>query len=163
KIWAAFLSGYLDADGYVTRNQLSIGFGSASLELLKGCQELFSRLGINACLNKDFVGNKHKLTISGRQQLAKVNEHLSPYIRLSRKRQLLNKCAERKGYNFRAHESDRVASIVNIGKQETISIEVDDIHTHVTNGLISHNTKHGLNVHGVVFDELHAQPNRALY
>lgn len=24
-------------------------------------------------------------------------------------------------------------------------------------------TKHGLNVHGVVFDELHAQPNRALY
>lgn len=24
-------------------------------------------------------------------------------------------------------------------------------------------TKHGLNVHGVVFDEIHAQPNRALY
>ena len=24
-------------------------------------------------------------------------------------------------------------------------------------------TKHGLNVHGVIFDELHAQPNRALY
>jgi len=24
-------------------------------------------------------------------------------------------------------------------------------------------TKHGLNVHGVVFDELHAQPNRLLY
>lgn len=24
-------------------------------------------------------------------------------------------------------------------------------------------TKHGLNIHGVVFDELHAQPNRALY
>ena len=24
-------------------------------------------------------------------------------------------------------------------------------------------TKHGLNIHGVVFDELHAQPNRKLY
>ncbi len=24
-------------------------------------------------------------------------------------------------------------------------------------------TKHGLNVHAVVFDELHAQPNRQLY
>lgn len=24
-------------------------------------------------------------------------------------------------------------------------------------------TKHGLNLHGVVFDELHAQPNRNLY
>ena len=24
-------------------------------------------------------------------------------------------------------------------------------------------TKHGLNVHGVIFDELHAQPNRAFY
>ena len=47
--------------------------------------------------------------------------------------------------------------------QKTISFEMRRYQTHVTDGLITHNTKHGLNVSGLVLDEVHAQPNRKLY
>ena len=163
EVWSSFLAGYLDTDGCVPTNSNIATYSSASLNLLKDCQELFSRLGINANLNEDRKGHKHMLSISGRQQLTLLYEKLHPYIALKRKRELLKKKANKKGFKFNAHESDRIESIENIGKHLTVSIEVDGIHTHITNGIITHNTKHGLNVHGVIFDELHAQPNRALY
>ena len=48
-------------------------------------------------------------------------------------------------------------------KQHSILIEVDGYDNHITNGILTHNSKHGLNVSGLVFDELHAQPNRRLW
>jgi phage terminase large subunit-like protein len=163
RIWAAFLSGYLDTDGCIPTKCRIMTFSSASLELLKGCQELFSRLGINASLNRDKIGHAHTLTISGHKQLKIAYEKLSPFIRLTRKRNLLESKLGGGKINYRAQESDKVVSVERLSPNETISIEVDGIHTHVTNGLVSHNTKHGLNVHGVIFDELHAQPNRELF
>lgn len=56
-----------------------------------------------------------------------------------------------------------VEEVRSIGKKRTISIEMEKYQTHVTNGFITHNTKHGLNVSGLVFDELHSLPTRALY
>lgn len=58
---------------------------------------------------------------------------------------------------------DAVAEVVPAGEAESISFEMETYQTHDTAGLITHNTKHGFNVSGLVFDELHTQPNRKLY
>ena len=54
-------------------------------------------------------------------------------------------------------------SLRTLENQKTISFEMRRYQTHVTDGLITHNTKHGLNVSGLVLDEVHVQPNRKLY
>lgn len=63
----------------------------------------------------------------------------------------------------RASKSDKVLTIERKGLQKSISFEMETYQTHNTNGLITHNTKHGLNVSGLVFDELHTQTTRKLY
>ena len=60
-------------------------------------------------------------------------------------------------------EDDEVLKIERLGLQKSISFEMETYQTHCTNGLITHNSKHGLNVSGCVIDEIHAMPNSDLY
>ena len=157
-VWAAFLAGYLDTDGCIPTLTPCVKWASASRELLKSCQALLARLGINASLTNGL------LTVSGRAQLTQLYALLSPYMALARKRQQLKEWIERPfEFKFNAYTTDRVVSVDIEDAVETISIEVDEIDTHVTNGIITHNTKHGLNISACIFDELHAQPSRELW
>ena len=160
QIWAAFLAGYFDTDGCITNPEKGNAafICSVSNTMLVQLQLLLARLGINAS-----HWRKLKLSVSGRPQLRRLWSLLSPYMVHQRKRERLEQIASKEIYCLqRASESDKIKSVIYVGKQKSISFEMRSTQTHCTNGLITHNTKHGLNVSGLVLDELHAQPNRNL-
>lgn len=160
EVWAAFLAGYLDTDGCVTMEEaLSAKICSVSEQMREDCQILLARLGINAS-----VSSVPNLSVSGKPQLRLLWNLLSPYMVHPKKRKRLEEAASREIYCWqRSSESDKVMSVRRLENQTTISFEMRRYQTHVTDGLITHNTKHGLNVSGLVLDEVHAQPNRKLY
>lgn len=157
--WCAFLAGWLDTDGCITtKEDDGVFWASMSNELLKGGQILLGRLGINASITK-----QNKLTVNGSEQLKQLYELLNPYIANKKKSDLFFRKTQRNcDKSFNAHIIDKVISIEKNGVGESISIEVEEVDTHITNGLITHNTKHGLNASGIIIDELHVQPNRDL-
>ena len=159
-VWAAFLAGYLDTDGCVTtKNSLSATICSVSEEMKNDCKILLARLGINASDCSQFI-----LRVSGKPQLRMLWQLLSPYMVHPRKGKRLEEAASQEILCWqRSRESDKVVSVRRMENQKTISFEMRRYQTHVTDGLITHNTKHGLNVSGLVLDEVHAQPNRKLY
>ncbi len=162
-VWAAFLAGYLDTDGTVGNNKFgggqSASICSVSQSMRDGCQVLFARLGLNASTTRQYI-----VSVSGLPQLQRLWHLLRPYMVHPEKRRRLEELANEEILRVqRANESDKIKSIRSLGKQKTVSFEMKTYQTHATNGLITHNTKHGLNVSGLVFDELHAQPNRNLY
>ena len=161
KVWAAFIAGYLDTDGCVTQIAKHSGASICCVndDMRNQLQLLIARLGINASCRSKFL-----LSISGKPQLRKLWLLLSPYMVHTRKLERLKELSNVEIFKLqRANESDKVLTIESKGIQKSISFEMETYQTHNTNGLISHNTKHGLNVSGLVFDELHAQPNRKLY
>lgn len=156
--WRAFLAGYLDTDGCVPTTAPCVKWSSESPELLIDCQALLARMGINGSINRNM------LTVSGKEQLGLMDSLLTPYMSHPEKiNKLRNHVANRRQHDFHAHESDRVVEITRTSPVGTYSIEMEDAHTHITNGLVSHNTKHGYNAHGVIYDELHAAPDRDLW
>ena len=159
-VWAAFLAGYLDTDGCVTtKNSLSASICSVSEEMKNDCKILLARLGINASDCSQFI-----LRVSGKPQLRKLWNLLSPYMVHPKKRERLEQASQHEIFcHQRSSESDKVVSVTRLNDRKTISFEMQQYQTHVTDGLITHNTKHGLNVSGLVLDEVHAQPNRKLY
>lgn len=160
EVWSAFLAGYLDTDGCVTtKNSLSATICSVSEEMKNDCKILLARLGINASDCSQFI-----LRVSGKPQLRMLWQLLSPYMVHPRKRKRLEEAASQEILCLqRSRESDKVVSVRRMENQKTSSFEMRRYQTHVTDGLITHNTKHGLNVSGLVLDEVHAQPNRKLY
>lgn len=161
EIWAAFLAGLLDTDGTVGNGKSSrqASICSCSERMRKECQMLFARLGINASIK-----SSHNITVASCTQIERLWHLLSPYMVHPEKRKRLNQLVERGSHqNSRACESEVITDIIPMPPQKTISLEMKSYQTHVTNGFITHNTKHGLNVSGLVFDEVHAQPNRKLY
>lgn len=159
-VWAAFLAGYIDTDGCVIcKDYLSVTICSVSQEMREDCRILLARLGINAsnC-------SKFNLRVSGKPQFRKLWKLLSPHMVHPRKRERLEACANQEISCWqRSSESDKVMTVTELPEQKTISFEMKQYQTHVTDGLVTHNTKHGFNVSGLVFDEIHAQPNRKLY
>ena len=156
-IWAAFLAGYIDTDGCVAESMVKIC--SVSNKILKQCQVLYARLGISAS-----IASRLNVTVSGKPQLQKLQKLLEPYMAHKSKSEKLKKLANERIYCLqRSSESDRITGIKSLGKLPTYSFEMEHYQTHSTDGLITHNTKHGLNVSGLVFDEIHSQPNRKLY
>ena len=161
RIWAAFLAGYFDTDGFISdpiQGSNCAKICSVSEAMLAQLQLLFARLGLNASMKQ-----KLNCSVSGKPQLQKLWSFLSPYMVHPRKRERLE-CIARKEVQClqRASESDKITSVTPMGCLKSFSFEMKHTQTHCTNGLITHNTKHGLNVSGLVLDELHAQPNRNL-
>jgi len=155
--WAAFLAGWLDTDGSVPSSTDTVTWASESLALLISGQRLLARIGINADV-RDNV-----LSVSGREQLSLLAERLGPYVSHPEKRARLATKSGRLGlHDFHGHQSDRISRIDVMSDETAISLEVEG-GTHVTDGLITHNSKHGINAHGILFDELHTQPNRDLW
>ena len=161
EIWAAFLAGYIDTDDCAIDPAQGdrVKICSVSSKMLTQLQVLCARLGINASVCKEL-----NLIISGRLQLKKLWSFLSPYMVHPKKRESIERFASKDIKRLqRANESDKVKEIQIIGEKKSISFEMRRYQTHSTNGLITHNTKHGLNVSGLVLDELHSQPNRHLF
>lgn len=143
---AAFLSGYLDTDGTVTRPSREVEWYSVNRELLEDCQHLLAALGINASLGAKrgrYNGDVHhswRLAVRGRGQLARLHEVLRP--RVERKRAALEQLAgEPHRWVADSFATDRVKAVRWLDAAPTIGVEVEGHHTHVTAGLVTHNTE----------------------
>jgi HK97 family phage portal protein len=153
--WRGFLSGYFDADGCVsiTAKQPHAHFASTSRELLEGCQHLLALLGINSSLCLGSRGGRRtmprggesdcrdawQLRVKGKGELAKLAQTLD-LAHWAKKRKLAAFTGSGKQVRPVVFEFDRVKTIEHLGDGQTVGIEIEGTHTHVTNGIISHNT-----------------------
>ena len=140
KAWASFLSGYLDTDGHVSDG--SIVWVSKSRGLLEDCQHLLSYLDIQSKVSSSTLG-RHRLEVLDAASFDNAARLLTPLV--ARKAAALLRLSQRPrrdgdGAGDR-RAFDRVVSVDDAGVGTTIGIEVERYHTHITNGLITHNTQ----------------------
>lgn len=151
EVWAAFLSGYFDADGTVVTKGTypHLLWTSVNRDLLTECQTLLAYLGIRASIqtvNSTYGDRPHqsfRLLVRDRRAVLRARQVLSP---VSTKRHLLAEIdlPEREdGRWVRSHQQgwDEVRTVQEGISRPTIAIEVQG-GTHVTAGLVTHNTTH---------------------
>jgi phage terminase large subunit-like protein len=149
----SFLSGYLDTDGCVSG--ISVIWVSVSKGLLEDCQHALALLGVQSNLTvgkkKPFLkikGVDTKASPSWRLEVHEANgigilaSVLDPLIARKKNKLLaLGNLVRRTGPVARDRfDFDPIASIERLPKSNTIGIEVNGSHTHVTSGMITHNT-----------------------
>lgn len=151
----AFVAGLIDSDGHVTdpaTGRSEIGITSTSHQLLKDVQHLLASLGVNASVGQPpsmRVGacgggsgaprrhDAYRLHVFGSQQAAILDDLLT--LRHTTKAQRLHEHAKRVSRQDRSR-FDRVISVRSLPAEPTIGIEVASHHTHVTGGVVTHNT-----------------------
>ncbi|HZM83782.1 MAG TPA: LAGLIDADG family homing endonuclease [Candidatus Limnocylindrales bacterium] len=150
KVQAAFLSGLIDTDGHVSdpakRRSAEVGITSTSLDLLSDVQHLLAGLGVNASISSPTAWKPdgklrrrqaHQLAVHGNNQATLLGEILD--LACEAKAHRLAEYATRTSRQRRSLY-DRVES-VEIGPSEpTIAVEVAEWHTHITAGIVTHNT-----------------------
>lgn len=147
--YAGFLAGLLDTDGTVSLKHPALEWYSVSRELLADCQHMLAGLGINAALATKHgryngtVHHSYRLIVRGRRQMQRLAAMLP--ITHHEKRARLDYWAVRAdGVGQRdtaTFETDRVISVTPLPAQPTLAVEVAGVHTHVTAGLITHNSE----------------------
>jgi hypothetical protein len=144
EIAAAFLSAYLDCDGYVSAKggtqAFRIVFYSASEMLLRDVQQLVTRFGVNSALAEVRVSERMcwRLTI-GSVGAWKLSGVLS--TRHVRKTDRLREWRESwRPQFFDTHIGDQVVSVEEEPAQPTVGIMTDGTHTYVTGGVAGSNT-----------------------
>lgn len=137
KAWAAFLSGYLDTDGHVSAD--AIIWVSKSFGLLEDCQHLLSYLDIQSSVTAS-TEERYRLEVRDAASFDNAARLLTPLVaRKATALLALSGRDRRTGTDRRGF--DRVTWNAPVGKAPTIGIEVETYHTHITNGLITHNTE----------------------
>ncbi len=156
--WIGFLSGYFDTDGTIKsikeKAQPALSFCSINIELLEGCQHLLSLLEIQSAIYKVHDSGKrivcgqlcdiralYHLNIVGFSQVQKISTllnlaHKTKSVRLQEYNRIKNS-----KYTVENVLYDRIKKIEQMGEGETIGIEIEGCHTHITNGIITHNTR----------------------
>ena len=148
---AAFLSGYFDADGYACRIS-GLKITSVNRALLDDCQVLFESLGIRAQVRSyayRYDGQKNPgvqsvnhLTVSNNHYFQMLRDTLSPMI--GSKIAHLEDMARPSTRGRKAPrpvEWDQVTSVVALDEGgDIVTLGITSTHTHVTAGLVSHNT-----------------------
>ena len=156
--WAGFLSGYFDTDGSIRDPQReqkpALYWSSINRPLLDDCQHLLSLLGINSAIYKMYNGGKRLvcgqeceahpgwgLYVMGVSELKELADIL--VLSHAEKAERLAKCKKFGQSRYRSvnFEYDRIIKVEQLGDGETIGVEVADVHTHITNGLVTHNTR----------------------
>lgn len=149
--WWAFLAGYLDTDGGVSRSAAGVFspyWTSSNRGLLEDTQTMLALLGVQTRLEmtarratklvpKVSPHPAGRLIVSSLHDMAVLTAHLHPL--LERKRSFHSNCAPQKArYNDPAW--DEVVSIEIEDPAPTWSLGIDRYHTHITAGLVTHNT-----------------------
>jgi hypothetical protein len=141
--WRAFLSGYLDADGTVWKKRSVVSWTSASRGLLKDVQTMLALLGVRSALDAQRKGISWQLAVTSKIGLAALQTVLTP--RVERKADFLNWDVSygsgARGLNRRVTmEWDEVMEIRECEPEPTWALTIAEHHTHVTEGLVTHNT-----------------------
>ena len=141
----AFLSGYLDTDGHVAARARSIIWVSASRDLLADVQHLLALVGCQSAVRP---GRKTgflcwRLEVRDAISLTRLAEELAPlHPKKAAHLRLIRDLPRRRGPIAEDRRSfDRVTAIDVLPPSPTVGIEIADIHTHVTNGFVTHNTE----------------------
>jgi hypothetical protein len=152
---AQFLSGYLDTDGGLyspDRGRLHdrmIEWYSVNRELLVECQHLLAGLGVNASIAakrgtyKGQVHHSWRLWVGDAQQILRLGQMLKPThaTKAATLKAWMLALIELGDHNTSGSlELDRVKAIRPLGKQSTIAIQVAGTESHVTGGLVTHNS-----------------------
>jgi HK97 family phage portal protein len=156
--WRGFLSGYLDTDGSVApvrgKRQPLVYFSSINRRLLEDCQHLLAMLGVQAGIYRmhgsklcNFFGRLSftqpgwGLYVTGREQLRLLADLLAPYHSVKRER--LAAFLDLPVSNYRESNwlYDRVEKVEMLGPGETVGVEIEGCHTHITGGIVTHNTR----------------------
>lgn len=158
--WREFLAGYCDGNGYITSLDAAtprVTFNSTSERLLNDVQHLLALLGVNSSvLHKPSAAGTRimpdgtqrecreqwTLNISGIRQVQKFAE-LVQLSHTEKRRRLASYTAsdDRTLRRSTTDHFDRVRSVERLGDGESIGITIEGLHTHVTNGLITHNSQ----------------------
>jgi hypothetical protein len=155
--WAAFLSGYLDADGCVLSHPYAlVKWSSVNRELLLECQTMLSYLGIRSSVDIQrgrYKGSEHVswvLWVRDARSVARAQQVLGS--RHSQKRQALadlSPAVRCDGKFTRDNLAwDPVVEVTRLIARPTIAIDVEG-HNHVTGGLVTHNTIYPFGLKGV--------------
>jgi len=134
--WIGFLSGYIDTDGHIAKTGIIIA--SCNKELLMDCQDLIALLGAQSIV-KQIQGGTYHLGIFDSKSL-KLMAKLLTLSHTKKNRELEKFRGFILSYDY-ATNFDAIKSIKYPGQTATIGIEIEDTHTHITNGLITHNTQ----------------------
>jgi hypothetical protein len=137
KAWAAFLSGYLDTDGYYHRARGIVNWNSPNRALLEDCQTLLAFLGVNSSIRQiksSYEIYRLELSRKSVSLLAPILSALIPRKQVE----------DRGHYGVPAHFDpvlyDEVVSITVEEPEPTLAIGVDKYRNFITSGLVTHNS-----------------------
>jgi phage portal protein BeeE len=156
--WRGFLSGYLDTDGSVRdpdgRQTPAVYWSSVSRPLLEDCQHLLSMLGIQSAIYRMQLPGRRMfphgesptleswgLYVMGTMPLRLLAHALVPHHPDKRRRLARYGNLPPSRYSDRNFFYDRVTSVEPLPPGPTIGVEIEDVHTHITGGLVTHNTR----------------------
>lgn len=156
--WMGFLSGYFDTDGSIRKpggkQSPAAYWSSVSLQMLQGCQHLLAMLGIQSAIYPMQPGGRKQVMGQVCQALPGWGLYVMGVAPLSLLAQTIRARHTEKAKRLRAFDTaepsryrdvnvlyDRVVAIEELGEGETVGIEVDGCHTHVTAGLVTHNSR----------------------
>lgn len=141
--WRTFLSAYFDADGSIrdraATQKPAAYWSSTSFELLNDCQHLLALLGINSAIYP--MGDAWGLYVMGLSEMRKLADTLILAHNEKRRRLADYRDAAPTRYRSVNFEYDAVKTVEYLGPGQTVGVEVEGLHTHVTAGLITHNTR----------------------
>lgn len=156
KVKWAFLAGLIDTDGHVSdpalRRSCEVGITSTCKELLTDAQHVLASLGVNASVSLSMPaggagGGAHgegprgrdvwRLVALGNDQARRLWPTLD--LACTEKARRLAEYATIPSRQDRSRY-DRVVSVVVGAPEPTIGLEIADHHTHVTGGVVTHNT-----------------------
>lgn len=148
----AFLAGYIDTDGTVSRiDTVKAGLvviTTASRDLADGTQHALSLIGVNASVrfqsgvsSFDQPYTRWEIVVAGRRNVRRLAGEVC--LIHPQKRERLATHASRDAREEKADFAafDRIVSVEDAGELPTIAITVEGTHSHVTSGLVSHNTR----------------------
>jgi len=145
--WVGFLSGYFDADG-CAQPPVSASWSSVNHPLLVDCQTMLALLGVRSSIvevhqwYRDCDHLSWRLVVRDRLACKRLADLLTVTSRSKAER--LGEFS-RLGAISRCRPSgdvewDVVVSVTEGLARPTVGVEVDGWHTHVTEGLVTHNT-----------------------
>lgn len=149
--WCGLLSGLMDTDGTISHTKLKqpkAVWDSTSRQLLDGCQHLLSLLNVQSSIYQiDSIYRERpytmwQLSVCGREEIEKLAGLLE--LASEGKRDRLATWAQMPGKRVNTPELvqfDRIINIEMLEADKAISIEIEGTRSHVTNGLVTHNTR----------------------
>jgi len=130
----AYISGWFDAEGYVSSKERVIGFSIASQDIAKSLAQILLELGIMCYLGRD--GRKYRIYISNRESLLKFSEI---GFRNSRKNKLLrNLLAKLGGGASRVGIPSTIIPLKKLRKRPSLTQEELGRKINLSRGVIGH-------------------------